>query len=91
MKKTTFIFLFVITHLFFIFFQINKYNQTIKLSYDRQKYENEIKQLTQKKQELIQKLCHMQKYSTIKKFAKNNLKMSKVKLKQVKKLPNTKT
>jgi len=91
MKKATFISLFIITHLFFIFFQINKHNQIIKLSYNKQKYENEIKALTQKKQELTQQLCHLQKCSTVQEFAKDELKMSKVKLNQVKKLPTEET
>jgi len=86
MKKLTFISLFVVTHLFFIFFQINKHNQIIKLSYEKQNFENEIKDLIQKKQELSQNWYHLRKRSTIKNFAKNKLKMSKVKLKQVKKI-----
>ena len=83
MRRVTFVSLFIVTHLFFIFFQINKHNQIIKLSYNKQKYENEFATLTKKKQELVQKLCHLQKYSTIQKFAQDNLKMSKVKLNQV--------
>jgi len=86
MKKFTFISLFVLTHLFFIFFQINKHNQIIKLSYTKQEFENKIKNLTQKKQELAQNWYHLRKRSTIKNFAKDKLKMSKVKLKQVKKI-----
>jgi len=86
MRKSTFIGLFIITHLFFIFFQIHKHNQIIKLSYQKQKYENKKKELLQKKEHLSQKWYQMQKRSTIKKFAKKNLKMSKVKLKQIKKL-----
>ena len=52
MKKATFITLFVATHVFFIFFQINKHNQIIKLTYQNQKYENEKKELVQQNQEL---------------------------------------
>ncbi|MFC1842027.1 hypothetical protein ACFLYU_00005 [Candidatus Dependentiae bacterium] len=86
MKRITFIGLFVVTHLFFIFFQINKHNQIITLSYAKQTYENEIKELTEKKQELSQNWYHLRKRSTIKQFAKDTLNMSKVKLKQVKKI-----
>lgn len=86
MKKVTFISLFVLTHLFFIFFQINKHNQIIELSYKKQTYENEIKKLMQKKQELSQNWYHLRKMSTIKAFAKDKLKMSKLELKNIKKI-----
>jgi len=86
MKRSTFIALFVTTHIFFILFQINKHNQIIKLTYQKQKYENQKKELLQKKQELSQQWYQMRKRSEIKKFAKNSLKMGKVKLKQIKKL-----
>ena len=86
MKRVTFVSLFILTHLFFIFFQINKHNQFISLSYTKQKYENEIKALTQKKQELAQNLYNLKKSSTIKKFAQEKLGMSGVNIKQVKKI-----
>lgn len=86
MKRVTFISLFILTHLFFIFFQINKHNQFINLSYAKQKYENEIKILTQKKQELAQNLYNLRKSSTVKKFARENLGMCGVNIKQVKKI-----
>jgi len=54
MKRITFISMFIIAHIFFIFFMINKHMQVIKLSYQKQKYENEKKELMQKKQDLSQ-------------------------------------
>ena len=86
MKKITFIVLFIATHIFFMLFQINNRSQITKLSYQKQKYENQKKNLLQKQQELSQQWYQMRKRSTIKKFAKNNLKMGKVKLKQIKKI-----
>jgi len=86
MKRSIFISLFVVTHVLFIFFQIHKHNRVIKLSYQKQKLENEKKMLAQKKEELSQQWCNLIKHSTIKEFAKENLKMGKVKLNQVKKL-----
>jgi len=86
MKKATFIALFIATHIFFIFFQINKHNQIITLSYQKQKYEKEKKELLQQEQTLSQKLCEIKKRSHITKYAKKTLKMSKVKLKQIKKI-----
>lgn len=84
MKKVTFISLFILTHILFIFLQISKYNEQIKLSYARQKAENELKELMQKKQELTQNLCDLQKNSTIKKYAREKLCMTRVGIKQVK-------
>jgi len=86
MKRGTFITLFVATHVFFIFFQINKHNKIIKLTYQKQKYENEKKVLSQTIQEFSQQLYQEKKRSSIKQFAKDVLKMGKVKLKQIKKL-----
>lgn len=86
MKKMTFISLFILTHVFFIFFMINKHMQIIKLSYQKQKYENKKKELIQKKQELSQQWHYLLKRSTIKNFARKNLKMSKVTLNQIEKL-----
>jgi len=60
--------------------------QIIKLSFQKQKYESETKQLTKRKQELSQQWCHLLKRSTIKKFAKDRLKMSKVKFSQIKRI-----
>ncbi|KKP29195.1 MAG: hypothetical protein UR12_C0013G0025 [candidate division TM6 bacterium GW2011_GWF2_30_66] len=86
MKRATFISIFICTHLLFIFFQINKNNKFISLSYTKQKYENEIKSLTQKKQELSQNLYNLRKSSTIKKFASEKLDMYGLNIKQVKKI-----
>ena len=65
---------------------IHKHMLIIKLSFQKQKYENETKELSKTKQELSQQWCYLLKRSTIKKFAKNNLKMSKVKLNQIQKI-----
>jgi len=83
MKKITFISLFIATHVFFIFFMIHKHMQIIRLSFQKQKYENKKKELIQKKQSLSQQWYHLLKRSTIKKFAQSNLKMSKLRLNQI--------
>jgi cell division protein FtsB len=86
MKRVSFIAIFIFSHIFFIFLQITKHNQQIKLYYDKQKYEVKIKDLTQKKQSLTQKLCNLQKSSEIKKYAQEKLCMSRVGIKQMKKI-----
>lgn len=86
MKRITFIVLFVATHIFFIFFQINKHNKKIQKTYLKQKYEIEKKELTQQIQELSQQLYQIKKRSSIKQFAEDTLKMGRVNLKQIKKL-----
>lgn len=86
MKRITFICIFILTQIFFIFYQINKHNQLIKLSYTKQRYENEIKELNQKKQDLTQRLCDLKKSSTIKKYAQEKFCMARVGIKQIRRI-----
>ena len=86
MKRLTFITIFVVTHVGFIFFQIHKHTKIIQLSYEKQKLEKHRSQLIAKKQELTQELYSLKSRTAIARFAKKRLKMSKVKLKQIKKL-----
>lgn len=86
MKKFYFVSIFIFTHLFFIFFQIHKHSTVIRLSYCKQKSEQQKEVLTQKIQELTQQLYALKERSAIKKYAQEHLKMRKVKLSQVKKL-----
>lgn len=84
MKRPYFIIIFIATHIFFIIFQIDKHSKIIKLSYQKQKGEQKKEQLTQKIQDLTQQLYELQKRSSIKKFARDELDMKKIKLSQIK-------
>jgi len=87
MKKPTFIILFIGTNIFFIFVQVYKQSQVIKLSYQKQKNEAEKEALSQKKDDLTQQLYALKNRTSIKKYAQNKLNMRKINLKQIKKLP----
>jgi len=86
MKRPYFIVIFIVAHIFFIFFQIHKHSKVIKLSYKKQKSEQKKELLVQTIQDLKQQLYEMQKRSSIKKFAQEQLKMRKIKLSQINKI-----
>ena len=86
MKRKIFIPLFIGTHILFIFLQIYKHSQVIKLSYKKQKNEADRQLLAQKKQDLTHQLYALKNRSAIKKFAMNHLNMKKITLKQIKKI-----
>jgi len=89
MKRPYFILTFIATHIFFIFFQIRERSEVIKLSYCKQKSEQQKEILTQKIQELTQQLYALQERATIKKYAQETLQMKKLKLSQIQKLDLT--
>lgn len=86
MKKNIFISLFLLVHLFFVFFYIYKESQIIKLSYQTQKLSKLIDKLTEEKQYLNRTLQTAQNHNQIKIFAQNDLKMNKINLNQIKTL-----
>lgn len=85
MKKSTFITIFISTHIVFIFMHIHKYSQVVKASYNKQKNEMVLAALRQKKQDLTHKWYATQNRSNILHFAKN-AKMESINLNQIKKL-----
>ncbi len=87
MKKRTFLTLFITTHLIFVGAFINKQSQLIKLSYQKQTYEQTIKTLLAKKQELTNTLHAAHNHQKIKAYATNELHMEPLFLKKIKKLP----
>ncbi len=87
MKKTLFIAVFIGAHIIFIFLQIHKHSQVIHYSYEKQKKETQKNNLIQKRQLVEQQQYAIKNRSTIKQFAGNVLRMKKVKLSQIKKLP----
>lgn len=84
MKKGTFLSIFIVTHLLFIFLQIHKHMQFIKYSFAKQKYEKELQQVTHKKQELTNQLYAQQNRSTVKQYAQDQLGMKEIRLAQIK-------
>lgn len=88
MKKKTFVVLFLAVHVLFIALQIDKQSRMVKLSYTRQKKEQTIKTLSNKKQALINKLCTLRNKQKIKTYAHTHLKMKPLKIKQVQRIPD---
>ena len=85
MKKTTFISLFITTHLCLIVLQIYKHSQFVQASYKNQKYEQEIESLVQQEQNWSQKFYATKNLKETKKYAVSH-NMQKIKLNQIKKL-----
>ncbi len=84
MKKNTFIVLFITAHILFIFLQVHKHTQFVKSTYAQQKHEKKQSTLKRKKQSLVQQLYALKDRDTIRKYAKNTLKMRPIRLNQVK-------
>lgn len=88
MKKKSFIVLFLTVHVLFITIQINKQSKMVKLSYTKQKKEQTLKTLFNKKQALVNKLYELKNKNSIKAYAQNHLQMKPLKIKQVQRIPN---
>lgn len=88
MKRSTFIALFLTAHLGFVFLHIHKHTKFVKLTFAKQKNERLLASLETKKQNLLQELHTVKNHAKIKEFAKENLKMSPVRLSQIKKAPH---
>ncbi len=87
MKKKTFIVLFLAVHVLFIALQIDKQSRMVKLSYTKQKEEQTLKTLLNKKQALINKIYMLKNKNEIKTYAQSHLKMKPLKIKQVQRIP----
>ncbi len=90
MKKSFFITLFIVTHIGFLFLQIQKQMESIKESFRKQKNERTLTQLEQKKQALINELQLLQNKQEIKKYAQTTLKLHPVTLTQMQRLADDK-
>lgn len=86
MNRTFFIYLFIFSHIGFVFLQIHKHTQFIKQTYAKQKNERLLASLQVKKQQLTQELYVAKNHSAIQEFAKNKLNMAPVRLSQIKKV-----
>lgn len=88
MKKKSFIALFLTVHVIFIALQIDKQSKMVKLSYTKQKEEQSLKNLKNKKQALINKLYALRNKKEIKTYAQNHLQMKPLNIKQVQRIPH---
>lgn len=86
MKKIFFIVLFIVTHIGFLFLQIQKQMESVQASFDKQKNERTLIQLEQQKQALANKLQSLQNKQEIKKFAQEELHLQPINLSQIQRL-----
>jgi len=85
-KKNSFLTLFIITNIGFLFLQIRKQMLFIKESFRKQKHERTIAKLEQKKQEIDHAIHLAQNKQEIKQYAQDTLRMKPVRLTQLKKV-----
>lgn len=86
MKRSFFLTIFIISHIIFIFAQINNYSKIIKITYEKQKNDEAKNLLIKKKRELTHQLSVLQNHTTIKNHA-IQLGMQPISLQQIEKLP----
>ena len=86
MKKPSFIVIFFAVQLFLVFFYISHQAQVIKLSYQKQKLEKQLDNLTTEKNKLNTELMLSQNKNGIRQYAQRNLGFQKINLKQIKSL-----
>ena len=89
MKKLIFAGIFVGIQLCFICIHIDKQTRLVKLSYQKQKYEQASKTLKLKKQLITATLHGLKNHQDIKTYAQNELGMTPLFLKNIKKLSST--
>lgn len=83
MKRSTFVTIFVCINLTFIVLHIHKQSQITKLSYVKQKIDNEIVVLEKRKRELTHDLQTVHDRTLVKQFAGTNLDLKPVKISQI--------
>lgn len=86
MKKIVFATIFIGTHIGFFFLQIQNQIEGIRLSFCKQKSENALAELEQKKQALVNELQTLQNKQKIKQFAQQTLQLQPIKLAKIKHL-----
>jgi predicted membrane chloride channel (bestrophin family) len=83
MKKTVFITLFISTHIGFFFLHIHKHMQFIKESFTKQKYEQALSTIAQKKQARLNELYALQNKQDVKAYATRKLALKPVSMTQL--------
>lgn len=86
MKKALFLTLFIVTHIGFFFLQINQQMRFIKKSFTKQKQEQTIAQLEQKKQERQNELHSLQNRQDVQTYAAEKLKLKPMRITQLRRV-----
>lgn len=84
-KNNLFIYVFIAINLLFIFLQIYKQSNFVKLSYKKQRLEKEKDLLIQKKDNLNQKFLELKNPNLVKNSVTQNMKMKKIGINQIRK------
>ncbi|MDR3647112.1 MAG: hypothetical protein P4L22_06235 [Candidatus Babeliales bacterium] len=84
-KSNYFIYIFIAVNLLFIFLQIYKQSNFVKLSYKKQRLEKEKDLLIQKRDNLNQKFLELKNPNAVKNAVIKDLNMKRVGINQVKK------
>jgi len=84
-KSNYFIYIFIAVNLLFIFLQIYKQSNFVKLSYKKQRLEKEKDLLIQKRDNLNQKLLELKNPNAVKNAVIRDLNMKRVGINQVRK------
>ncbi len=87
MRKQITVGFFIGIQLLLVTLYIHKESTLVKLSYQRQSIQEELKQLVTKKENLTTTLCHLQDPKRVKSFAQEKLGMQPLALKKIKRLP----
>lgn len=88
MKKISAISLFFCCNALFIFFEVHKQGQYLKLSYETQKLQESMHELRKEKSNLIYSLHNLQQPDIIQTIAHEKLKMKPIELRNIKLVKN---
>ena len=86
MNKVAFIALIIVLHIVFIIVQIYKESSFVKLSYEHQRKQQELRQLQLKHDELKQELYALHNHADIQQYAQAELNMKKTRPYAIKRL-----
>ncbi len=84
MKQSPFMLFVIGINIFIVFFLVYKNSRIVELSFQKQNHEKARAMLLKEKDRLQQQLCVAQSKSMVKHFAKNELKMEKIKAHNIK-------
>ena len=86
LRKNSFIFLFIVTNVFFVFLIIYKKSLFSHLNYEKQRLETQLQELQKEKQKIEQDFLMTKNPKLVQKYVGSNLGMQKIKINQIKRL-----
>lgn len=86
LRKNSFIFLFIVTNVFFVFLIIYKKSLFSHLNYEKQRLETQLQELQKEKQKIEQDFLMIKNPKLVQKYVSSNLGMQKIKINQIKRL-----